>query len=60
MKYFWIIIFEYQNPSLLAKILIGANQAKNEELVNSINDELVDLGNGIKTKKILEMKIQMK
>ena len=40
-------IFWYQNPSLLAKDLIRAKQAKNEQLVNNINDELIDLKNTI-------------
>ena len=35
--------FKYQNPSFLAKDLIRANQAKNEQLVNNTNDGLIDL-----------------
>ena len=35
--------FKYQNPSLLAKDLIRAQQVKNEQFVNNINDELIHL-----------------
>ena len=35
--------FKYRNPLLLAKDLIRAKQANNEQLVNNINDELIDL-----------------
>ena len=37
--------FKYQNPSFLVKNLIRAKQAKNEQLVNNINDEFVHLRN---------------
>ena len=37
--------FKYQNPSFLAKNLIRAKQAKNEQLVNNINDEFISLRN---------------
>ena len=50
---FWIC-FEYLNPSFCAKDLIRAKQAKNEQLVNNINDELVDLRYAIIEKKIPE------
>ena len=36
----------YQNQSFLAKDLIRAKQAKNEQLVNNIN-ELIDLRNAV-------------
>ena len=39
--------FTYQNPSFLAKYLIRATQAKNEQLVNNINDKIIDLRNAI-------------
>ena len=48
--------FKYQNPSFLLKDLIRVNQAKNEQLVNNINDGLKDLRNSINRKKILKMK----
>ena len=44
--------FKYQNPSFLAKNLIRAKQAKNEQLVNNINDELIRLRNVIIKKEI--------
>ena len=40
--------FKYQDPSLLAKDLIRAKQAANEQLVNNINDVLIDLRKAIK------------
>ena len=40
--------FKYQNPSLLARDLIKATQAKNEQLVNNVNDGLIDLRNIIR------------
>ena len=43
---FWYYL-KYQNPSLLAKDLIRAMQAKNEQLVNNINDIMIDLRNAI-------------
>ena len=39
--------FMYQNPSFLAKYLIRDMQAKNEQLVNNVNNELIDLRNAI-------------
>ena len=39
--------FTYRNPSFLAKYLIRATQAKNEQLVNNINDKIIDLRNAI-------------
>ena len=44
--------FKYQNPSFLAIDLIRAKQAKNEQLVNNINDGLIDLRNAIIRKEI--------
>ena len=46
--------FNYQNPSLLAKDLTRATQAKNEQLVNNANDGLTDLRNAIIKKEIPE------
>ena len=40
MKYFRII-FKNQNPLYLAKDLTRATQAKNEQLVNNVNDGLI-------------------
>ena len=37
--------FKYQNPSSLGKDLIRATQAKNEQIVNNVNDGLIDLRN---------------
>ena len=48
--------FEYQNPSLLAKTSIRDNQDKNYQLVNSNNDELIDLRNPIIKKKFWKWK----
>ena len=48
--------FMYQNRSFLAKDLIVAKQAKNEQLVNNINGELIDLRNAIIKKEIPENK----
>ena len=45
---------KYQNQSFLAKDLIRAKQAKNEQLVSSINNKLIDLGKAIIKKEILE------
>ena len=47
---------KYQNQSFLAKDLIRAKQAKNEQLVSNINNKLIDLGKAIIKKEILEMK----
>ena len=45
--------FKYQNPSFLAKDQqIRAKKAKNEQLVNNIDDELIDLRNAINKKEI--------
>ena len=41
---FWNYV-KYENPSFLAKDLIRAAQAKNEELANNVNDSLIDLRN---------------
>ena len=46
--------FHYQNPSFLAEYFIRANQAKSEQLVNSINDVFIDLRNAINRKEIPE------
>ena len=45
---------KYHNPSFLAKDLIRAKQAKNEQLVNNVNAKLVNLRNSINRKKIPE------
>ena len=47
-------LFKYQNPSFLAKDLIRATQAKNEQLVNNVNDGLIDIRNAIIRKEIPE------
>ena len=47
--------FQYQNPSFLAKDLIKANHAKNEQLVTNIDDGFVDLRNVINRKEIPEI-----
>ena len=52
--------FKYQNPSILAKDLIRATQAKNQQLVINVNDGLIDLRTAINSKKSLKMKIQIK
>ena len=46
--------FKYQNPSLLTKDLIRAAQAKNEQLLNNVNNGLIDLRNAIIRKDIPE------
>ena len=46
--------FHYQNRSFLAEYFIRANQAKSEQLVNSINDVFIDLRNAINRKEISE------
>ena len=43
-KIFWNY-FKYQNPLFLAKDLLRARKAKNEQLENNINDGLIDLRN---------------
>ena len=48
--------FKYQNPSLLAKTSIRDKQDKNHQLVNSNNDELIDLRNPIIKKKFWKWK----
>ena len=53
MKYFRII-FKNQNPLYLAKDLTRATQAKNEQLVNNVNDGLIYLRNAIIRKEFLE------
>ena len=50
---FWNYL-KYQYQLLLAKDLITSKQAKNEQLVNSINGELIDLQNVITKKEIPE------
>ena len=50
---------KYQDPSFLAKYLIRAMQAKKEQLVNNINDELIS-GMLLTEKKFLKRKIQTK
>ena len=46
--------FKYQVLSLLAKDLISATQAKNEQIVNILNDGLIDLRNDINRREIPE------
>ena len=46
--------FKYQNPSFFVKDLIRAYQNKNEKVVNSINNGLIDLRNNINRKEIPE------
>ena len=46
--------FEYQNSSFPAKDLYKANQTKNEQTVNQINDALIDLKNDVIRKTISE------
>ena len=46
--------FKYQNPLFLAKDLIRATEAKNEQLVNNVNNKLIDLKNVIIRKEIPE------
>ena len=50
-KKFWNY-FKYQNPSFLSKDLTRATHAKNEHLVNNINDEQIDLRNTTNNKEI--------
>ena len=50
---------KYQNQSFLAKDLIRAKQAKNEQLVNNINNKLIDLGKAIIKKEIPENENQI-
>ena len=47
---------KYQNPSPLAKTLIRDKQDKNHQLVNSNNDELIDLRNAIIKKNFWKWK----
>ena len=49
--------FKYQNPSFFAKDLIRVTQAKakNEQLVNNVNDGLIDLKNAIIRKEIAKI-----
>ena len=46
--------FKYQNPLFLAKYLIRAKQAKNEQLPNNADNELIDLRNSFIKKEISE------
>ena len=46
--------FKYQNPLFLAKDLIRANEAKNKQLVNNINNGFVNLRKAIVRKEIPE------
>lgn len=55
-KIFWNY-FDYQSPSFLAKYLLKAKQANNQQSVNHINDSLIDLRNVANKKNILKMKI---
>ena len=58
MKNFGIILII--RVHCIYKNLLDANQDKNEQLVNNINDGLIDLGNTIIRKKTLKMKIHIK
>ena len=53
-KTFWNY-FRYHKPLLLSKDLIRAKEAKNEQLVNNLNDRLIE-----KEKKLLEKKFLKK
>ena len=46
--------FKYQNPSLLAKDLIRATEAKNWKFVSYDNGRLVNLRNALNKKQIPE------
>ena len=46
--------FNYQNPFNLAKDLIRATQAKKEQLLDNVNNELIGLRNAIFRKQISE------
>ena len=46
--------FGWQDQSFLAKCLHKANQVKNKQLVNQVNDGLIDLRNDI-NKKIINL-----
>ena len=48
-KYFW-----YQHPSYLVKDWYKINEAKNELIVNQVNDVLIDLINAVDRKNITE------
>ena len=50
--------FKYQNSLLLEKDVIRATQAKNEQLVNNVDDGLIDLRKAINKIEFLKMKIQ--
>ena len=52
--------FKHPNSSFLVKDLIRATQAKNEKLVNNVNDSLINKKALLIKKKILKMKIQVK
>ena len=41
----------YRNPSFPAKNLYKANQAKNKQTINQVNDGLIDLRNALSKKK---------
>ena len=46
--------FKYHNPSFLAKYKYKYNQAKNEQIVNQVNDALIDLRNAANKNSIPE------
>ena len=50
--------FEQQNSLFLEKDVIRATQAKNEQLVNNVDDGLIDLRKAINKIEFLKMKIQ--
>ena len=58
-KIFWNY-FKYQNPLFLAKDLLRAKKAKNEQLENNINDGLIDLRNANIRKEFPENEIPNK
>lgn len=46
--------FKFQNPLLLVKNVYKTNQAKNEKMVNLVNDSLIDLNNDVNKNLIRE------
>ena len=46
--------FGHHNPSFLAKYKYKYNQAKNEQIVNQVNDALIDLRNAVNKNSIPE------
>ena len=52
---FWYY-FKYQNPSFSSNELIRATQARNEQLVNNVNDRFIDAEMLLLEKKFLKWK----